>query len=253
MLGSEPFEKERAALKIIRRSASILAAVAAITMTALNTAWAEPVANGLDFASVPGIISGVSPDGLGTWAVHYQRVDGGNPPAVDAINDCIDAEANREVQQATWDGATKHPWTYDAAGKLYLRPMTVSEVFTGQYNTDEPTMPIKMVGTVVCDSRSGVLITWDNLFSDKTAGLSRLSDQTVTSLSAVAPQSYVRDWRRSGQLAPVDTNFKYWIATTEGIELHFPEFQFGRGIKIVTVPWAKVADLIAPEFRPVMG
>lgn len=91
--------------------------VAAITMTAVNTAWAEPVADGLGFAAVPGMISGVSPDGLGNWAVHYQRVDGGNPSAGDAINDRIDAEANRAVQQATWDGSTKRPWTYDAAGK----------------------------------------------------------------------------------------------------------------------------------------
>jgi hypothetical protein len=222
-------------------------------MTAVNTASAEPLADGLDFATVPGMISGVSPDGLGTWAVHYQRVAGGDPSAVDAINDCIDAEANRGVQQATWDGSTKRPWTYDAAGKLYFGPLTVSEVFTGQYNTDEPTMPIKMVGTVVCDSRSGVLITWDNLFTDKTAGLSRLSEQTEASLAALAPQSYLRDWRRGGQFAPIDINFRFWIATAKGIELHFPEFQFGRGIKIVTVPWAQVADLIAPEFLPVMG
>jgi hypothetical protein len=222
-------------------------------MTAVNTAWAEPLADGFDFATVPGMISGVSPDGLGTWAVHYQRVAGGDPSPVDAINDCIDAEANRGVQQATWDGSTKRPWTYDAAGKLYFGPLTVSEVFTGQYNTDEPTMPINMVGTVVCDSRSGVLITWDNLFTDKTAGLSRLSDQAAASLAAVAPPSYMRDWRRNGEFTPIDINFKYWIATAEGIELHFPEFQFGRGIKVVTVPWAKVADLVAPEFRPVMG
>jgi hypothetical protein len=180
-------------------------------------------------------------------------VDGGNSSAGDAINDRIDAEANREVQQATWDGSTKRPWTYDAAGNLYFRPMTVSEIFTGEYNTAEPNMPIKMVATVVCDSRSGVPITWDNLFTDKTAGLTRLGDQTAASLAAVAPPSYTRDWRRGGQFAPVDINFKSWIPTAEGIELHFPEFQFGRGLKVVTVPWAKVADLVAPEFRPIMG
>jgi hypothetical protein len=240
-------------LNIIRRSASILAAVAATVLTAGHTASAEPVANGLDFAAVPGMISGVSPDGLGTWTVHYQRVDGGNSSAGDAINDRIDAEANREVQQATWDGSTKRRWTYDAAGKLYVRPMTVSEVFTGEYNTAEPSMPIEMVATVVCDGRSGVPITWDNLFTDKTAGLTRLGDQTAVRLAAVAPPSYSRDWRRSGQFAPVDINFKSWIPTAEGIELHFPEFQFGRGLKVVTVPWAAVADLIAPEFRPIMG
>jgi hypothetical protein len=53
------------------------------------------------------VISGNSPDQLGTWTVHYQRVDGRDPVLADQINDRLDAEANREVQQATWDGSTK--------------------------------------------------------------------------------------------------------------------------------------------------
>ena len=39
--------------------------------------------------------------------------------------------------------------------------------------------------------------------------------------------------------------------TAEGIELHFPEGQFGRERRSVTVPWAAVRDLIAPVFLPI--
>lgn len=226
---------------MIRRLAWIVAVAAALAP--VSTAWADPL---------PGLISGTSPDGLGTFTIHYQRADGSIPTS-DAINDLIDAEANRQVQHQTWDASTRRPWTYDATGTLYSRPMTVSELFTGQYNTDEPTMPIKAVSSVVVDSRSGVPITWDNLFSDKTAGLTRLGEQTEASLTGVAPASYMRDWKRSGQFAPVDINFKAWIPTAQGIELHFPEYQFGRGLKAVTVPWSRVADLIAPEFHSIMG
>lgn len=203
------------------------------------------------FTATPGAISGKSPDDLGTWAVHYQRVAGGNPDVAATISDHMDDEANREVQQATWDGSTRRPWTFDAAGTLSVGPMTVSQVFVSEYNVNEPNMPMRSVATVVCDSRSGVLITLDNLFTDKLAGMTRLSEQTEASLAAVAAPADFRAWKRNGLLAPVTVNFKNWIPTAQGIELHFPEFQFGRGLKAVTVPWSAVSDLIAPEFAPI--
>jgi hypothetical protein len=239
-------------VNITRLRISLLAAVAAVTVTSVAVPEAEPIAHAAGFLAAPSVISGNSPDQLGTWTVHYQRVDGGDPVLADQINDRLDAEANREVQQATWDGSTRRPWTFDAEGTLHVRPMTVSEVFVGQYNTDEPHMPIQSVASIVCDSRGGVPITWDNLFVDKQAGLTRLGDATAAALAAVARPDHVRDWRRQGQFAPVDINFKAWIPTPQGIELHFPEFQFGGGLKMVTVPWATVADQIRPEFAPIM-
>jgi hypothetical protein len=236
------------AVTIARCWISLLAGVVAIT-----TAAAEPIAHAAEFLAVPSVISGNSPDQLGTWTVHYQRVDGGDPLVADQINDQLDAEANREVQQATWDGSKKRPWTFDADGTLHAGSTTVSEVFVGQYDTDEQHMPIQSVASVVCDTRSAVPVTWDNLFVDKQAGLTRLGDATEAALADVAPPDHVRDWRRQGQFAPVDVNFKAWIPTAQGIELHFPEFQFGGALKVVTVPWATVTDQIRPEFTPIMG
>jgi hypothetical protein len=236
-----------------RRWIPLLAGVAAITVASVAVPGAEPLARAAGFVGAPSVISGNSPDQLGTWTVHYQRVDGGDPVLAGQINDRLDTEATREVQQATWDGSTRRPWTFDADGTLHVVPMTVSEVFVGQYNTNEPHMPIQSVASIVCDSRSGVPITWDNLFVDKQAGLTRLGDATAAALADVAPPDHVRDWRRQGQFAPVDINFKAWIPTASGIELHFPEFQFGGGLKVVTVSWATVADQIRPEFTPIMG
>lgn len=228
----------------------------ALTVFVLGGAFgflAPPTAHAEDLTTVPTSIAGSSPDGLGTWTVRYQHVTGGDPALTAAVNDLIDAKATDGVQRATWDGSTRRPWTYSADGTASIRAVTVSEVFTSQYDTAEPNMPMQSVSSVVCDRRSGRAITWDDLFVDKRAGLTRLGDQTEATLTAAAPADQVRNWRRQGFFAPVDINFKAWNPTATGIDLHFPEFQFGRGLKVVTVPWPKLADLIKPEFAPVMG
>jgi hypothetical protein len=240
-------------MRKFRRSVLISAVVATFALSAVNAVGAEPVAGGDSLVSVPGGITGASPDGLGAWSVHYQRISGGNPDTVAAINEGIDAEAMRQVQQNTWDGSTKHHWTFDATGTVSARLITVSELFVGQYNTDEPNMPLPTLATVVFDSRSGTRIIWDNLFRAKAAGLTRLSEQTAAILPTVYAPPHPGEWHSSGALAPMDINFKYWIPSEQGIELHFPDNQFGRGLKVITVPWAKVEDLIAPEFLPIRG
>lgn len=166
----------------------------------------------------------------------------------DAINDIIDAEARGQV--ATYEpSATKtHNWTFNSTGTLLVRPVTVSELFVGEYNTDMPNMPFHAVATRVFDTRSGILIDWDNLFTDKRAGLARLAEQTTQILPTVYAAPRPGGWQFGNEVAPIDVNFKYWLPTAAGIELHFPDYQFGRGLPVITVPWARVADLIAPEF-----
>jgi hypothetical protein len=240
-------------MKKFRRPMLVSAVVVTVALSGLSEAWAEPVATGPSFATVPGAIAGTSPDGLGTWSIHYQRVDGGNADVVAAINDAVDAEAMRQVQHQTWDASTKRHWEFDATGTAYFRSITVSELFVGKYDTDELNVPWDTVASVVFDSRSGILINWDNLFRDKTAGLTRLSELTATILPTAYPPPHPGDWQRSGGFDPIDINFKCWIPTAQGIELHFPDHQFGKGLKVITVPWGSVADVIAPEFLPIMA
>jgi hypothetical protein len=235
------------------RTVQIAALVAMIGLAEAIAASAEPISGGSGFTPAPDVIAGKSPDGLGTWSIHYQRIDGGNPNVAAAINDGIGAEATRQVQRQTWDASTRRPWTFDATGTAYFHTISVSELFVGKYDTHEPNMPIDTVTSVVFDSRSGVPITWNNLFRDKSAGLGRLSEKTAAILPTIYAEPHPGYWLTSGAFAPLDINFKYWIPTDQGIELHFPDYQFGRGLKVVTVPWAQMADLIAPEFLPIMG
>ncbi|MEB3021152.1 DUF3298 domain-containing protein [[Mycobacterium] crassicus] len=231
-------------MNVIKPGALFLALLALGGTAVTNVARAE---------TSEAVISTASPDGLGTATVHYQRLGTADSPTAETINEHIDAEANRAVTQAMWNGSTRRPWTFDASGTLKTWAITVSEVFTGVYNTAEPHMPMRSLGSVVCDTRSGVVITWDNLFRDKTAGLTRLGEQLEAQVATVASPTELRSWRRAGQFAPVDVNFKYWTPTPEGIALQIPEVQFGRGLKVVTIPWAAVSDLIAPGFLPITG
>lgn len=239
-------------MRRIRAAAVTVAVAVTVTVAALSpvgAAAADPVGG---FAAVPDVIAGTSPDGLGIWSVRYQRVEGGDPAIAKAINDVIDAEARGQVATYEPSASKTHKWTFNSTGTLSFRSITASELFVGDYSTDMPNMPFRAVATRVFDTRSGILLSWDNLFVDKQAGLLRLSDQTKEILPTVyaAPRA---GWQFGDEIAPVDANFKYWIPAARGIELHFPDYQFGRGLPVVTVPWAKIIDLIAPEFVAIAG
>jgi hypothetical protein len=59
-------------------------------------------------------------------------------------------------------------------------------------------------------------------------------------------------WKFGPDASANELNFKAWIPTAAGIELHFGDFQFGRGLPVITVPWTNVANLIAPSFIVLM-
>ncbi|WP_286134992.1 RsiV family protein [Mycobacterium sp. UM_Kg1] len=237
-------------LGVIR--ATVLAAFVSVApVVGAPVAGAEPESAG-GYLAVPAAIAGQSPDRLGVWEVQYQRLAGGDANVVEAINAVIDAEARGQV--ATYEpSATKTmPWSFNSTGTLSFRPITVSALFLGEYDTEMPNMPFHAVATRVFDKRSGILITWDNLFVDKAAGLARLAEAT----KQILPTRYApprQGWQFGNEVAPIDLNFKYWIPTADGIELHFPDYQFGRGLPVITVPWPRVAELIAPEFAAITG
>ena len=226
-------------------------AVAAACCNAV-TAWAAPVSNGASYRVIPDVIAGPNWNGLGDYNVGYERVEGGDPAVATAINDGIDAATRKQVRDIQWRPSTNHRWTFHTTGTLSFGAITISELFVGEYDTDLPNMPFQTVESRVFDSRTAIPITWDNLFRDKKAGLTRLSEQTEAILPTVYPPPRPGAWKSGGGMAPMDINFKHWIPTASGIELHFEDHQFGRGLPTITVPWAAVADLIAPEFHAIM-
>lgn len=227
----------------------LLTIMALLCALALPIASADSVSNGVAYTVVPARLAGGSPNGLGDWTVDYEKVQGGDPAISDAINQILDDEANGQVLTYVAGSSRTTSWTFHAQGTLTFRPVTISAIYVGRYNAPElPNMRVDTVATRVFDSRSGIQIVWDNLFVDKWAGLQRLSDVTKQILPTTEPAP-VGGWSVYGpSMAPIEANFKYWVPTPAGIELNFPHGQFGRGIRVITVPWAAVRDLIAPEF-----
>ena len=216
-------------------------------------AAADTTSNGVAYTVVPDVLAGGSPNGLGHWTVDYEKVAGGDPAVTDPINQILDEEADGQVWLYAASASKTSPWTFHTLGRLSFRPMTIAEVFTGQYNAvDLPNMPIDTVATRVFDARSGIQIVWDNLFVDRQAGLARLSELTKKIQPAAYPPPPLGGWAEYGaSMAPLERNFKHWIPTDGGIQLFFPEGQFGREVLTITIPWAGVTDLIAPAFAPI--
>lgn len=185
--------------------------------------------------------------------MRYEKIAGGDPAVTDAINRILDEEADGHVWLYAASASKTSPWTFHAQGRLLFRPMTISALFTGQYHATElPNMPVDTVATRVFDSRSGIQIVWANLFRDERAGLTRLSDLTKQILPASYPEPPLGGWAEYGpSMAPLKRNFRFWLPTDQGIELHFPAGQFGPRPWAITVPWSAVQDLIAPEFAAI--
>lgn len=230
-----------------------LAAGAAVIFGPAPRVVADSVSNGVTYIVVPDVLAGGSPNGLGDWTVNYEKTAGGNPEITDAINKILDDEANGQVWTYVASSSKTSPWTFHTQGRLTFRPVTISALYLGQYNAVQlPNMPVHTVATRVFDSRSGIQIVWDNLFVDKQAGLARLSDLTKKILPATYPAPPQGGWAEYGAaMAPMERNFQFWVPTNTGIELHFPDRQFGRGLRVITIPWPAVGDLIAPEFTAI--
>lgn len=235
--------------RVGRLIATVVVATA-VTFGTAPTAGADATSNGVTYTVVPDLLAGGSPAGLGDWTVNYEKLAGGDPAVTDPINRILDDEANGQVWLYVASSSKTSPWTFHTQGRLLFRSATISALFTGEYNAIElPNMPVDTMATRVFDSRSGIQIVWDNLFIDRQAGLARLSELSKKILPATYPTPPLGGWAEYGAgLAPLERNFPFWIPTAEGIELHFPDGQFGRGMHTITVPWPAVTDLIAPEF-----
>ncbi len=44
-------------------------------------------------------------------------------------------------------------------------------------------------------------------------------------------------------------NFANWIPTAQGFEIHFADYQLGHGLRVTTIPWSDLADLLTPSMN----
>ena len=162
---------------------------------------------------------------------------------VAVFNAAVDASAQGLLDRARADGRPAWwAWTFDVKPTVTFRPTAVAELLVGTYYSAQAAHPVNYVGTIVVDSRAAQPITLKTLFSDETRGLQRLSEQTKLLWPAAYGQGY----------QPREENFANWIPTPAGIEIHFGDYQFGHGLPVITVPWAALADVLAPNMTALL-
>ncbi|MGV0852408.1 DUF3298 domain-containing protein [Mycolicibacterium phlei] len=231
----------------------VIALLAVVLLGVAPAAHADTTSSGVTYTVVPDVRAGTSPQGPGEWTVAYEKLAGGDPAVTDAINRILDDEADGQVWLFAASASKSSPWTFRTQGRLQFRPLTIAELWQGRYHTVElPNMPVDTVATRVFDARSGIQIVWSNMFVDEQAGLARLGELTSAILPATYPDPPLGGWGEYyAGWAPIERNFRFWIPTEAGIQLFFPEGQFGREVRTITIPWSGVIDLIAPEFAAI--
>lgn len=136
-------------------------------------------------------------------------------------------------------------WLFESKPTVTFRTAAIAELIEGVYSAKQAAHPVNHVNTIVIDSRTAKPITLGDLFANQQDGLNRLSQQT----KLIFPQLYGGPSPMADEPGnqPVAANFANWIPTATGMELHFADYQFGHGLPVITVPWAALDDVLAPD------
>ncbi|WP_027500793.1 RsiV family protein [Rhodococcus sp. UNC363MFTsu5.1] len=177
------------------------------------------------------------------YDVTLPRIEGGNPAVAAEFNESVAAALQDQI-----DGPGDERFTLtgrEAFARVGGR--VVSGLLVTSWNANPPgAHPTPLVATVVVGADDAEPITLSALFPDLQAGLSRLSEESARLLPATAAGA---EFEREG-IEPTELNFANWLPTPAGMEIHFSDYQVGPhaiGLVVITVPWDRLADVIAPE------
>lgn len=182
------------------------------------------------------------------WQVNVVQLSGGNDAVATAFNKASVASGTTMAEMIDRDRLIRDHASFTTTPTVSFRPITIAQVLNGAYYHEGGAHPVDYVTTIVIDTRTAAPITLDDLFTDKQAGLDRLSSQT----KLLFPRTY----GNRGPMpdvpsnAPMPANFENWIPTADGLEIHFKEDQFGPGLMpVITVPWSELTALLAPDMK----
>lgn len=184
-------------------------------------------------------------DGKGRWTLVVDTITGGDPRVAGAFNSAVHASAAGQLEPVKRDADPDGTWTFETQPQIFFGGASVAELISGLYVHVPSAHPTSSVSTVVIDSRTAKPITLADLFTDKQAGLDRLSEQTKALLPTVTGVGPTPMADEPGN-APVEANFANWIPTPAGLEIHFADYQFFHGTPTITVPWSALDGLLAP-------
>lgn len=224
------------------RVGAVLAALLTVILGVAGNAVADTGTSG-DLTYTASTTS-IDSDG---WHVTVGQLSGGNSAVATVFNNASLASGKTMAGMLDADHVIRSESGFTARPAVSFRPTAVAQVLTGTYYWRLAAHPLNYITTIVIDTRTATPITLGDLFADRQAGLTRLSQQTKLLFSAVYG-SGTQMGDEPGN-APVETNFDNWIPTAAGLEIHFADGQFGHGLPVITVPWSQLTDLLAPAMQ----
>lgn len=185
------------------------------------------------------------------YDVVVPQIEGGDPAVAAEFDESMRAALQDQIDG--WPGDRFTLESTDRSAVVHIGARVVSGLLVTSWNADPPgAHPTPLVATAVIDADDAQPITLDRLFPDLQAGLNRLSEESARLLPATAAGL---DFQHEG-IEPKRENFANWVATPAGMELHFTDYQVGPhaiGLIVVTVPWDRLTDVVAPELVGVVS
>jgi hypothetical protein len=175
-------------------------------------------------------------DGTVTYDVTMPAVTGPNRAVVDAFNNTVDASFHQQITTLQNDSMPAE-WTLTTDQNqhaVWLGNNTISGLWVTRVDTPHEAHGSYHVATFVINKTTAQPVMLADVFGDFGSALQRLSQNATTQLSAKLGDGF-----RPDGVAPAAENFANWVPTSDGIELHFDDYQVGpHGLLAITVPWA---------------
>lgn len=229
---------------------------ATVTLSAPSTSGSAPTPTSVVSSAAvetPYIATSVritGDNGRARYDVLVPQVDGGDPAVAAEFDESMRAALQDQIDG--WPGERFTLESTDRSAVVHIGSRVVSGLLVTSWNADPPgAHPTPLVATVVIGDDAQP-ITLDLLFPDLQAGLQRLSEESARLLPATGAGP---EFAREG-IEPKAENFANWVATPDGMEIHFTDYQVGPhaiGLVVVTVPWERLADVVAPELLGVVS
>ncbi|MEV0340458.1 DUF3298 domain-containing protein [Nocardia sp. NPDC050713] len=224
-------------MRIYATAAAIVAVLAGLLTTC--AAGIEPDA----VAAPPSVPVRVATSELVTgpgYVLDVPRVAGDDPAAA-AFNAGMRAAARFWIDQVD-SRTTLAP----GPGQVtYVGTRVLSGLLSVSVNTGDTQVALRT--SHVTDARTGRTITLADLFTDLDRGL----DTLATRAAALLPQNAELP---ASTLEPAEYNYRVWLATPAGMEIHFgaPAERIS-GDVVVTVPWYQLETVLTPGIRDIVG
>lgn len=186
-------------------------------------------------------------DGTVTYDVTMPAVTGPNQAAVDAFNNSVETSLQQQITALQHNSIPSESslTTNQNQQAVWLGNNTISGLWVTKADTPHEAHGSYHIATFVINKATAQPVMLADVFGDLGSALQRLSQNATTQLSAKLGKTF----NPSG-VAPTPENFANWIPTSDGIELHFNDYQVGpHGLVVITVPWAVFDGILMNHVR----